>query len=69
MRGVVIIYGWDVFIVGWLYIWYMYLFDMNFLCEKYDFDRVVWFMDLMLCESIDFTGVLNDFWTGILIVY
>ena len=28
--------------------------------KKYDFDRVVWFIDFVLCKSIDFTGVLGD---------
>ena len=31
--------------------------------KKYDFDRVVLFVDLVWLKSIDFTGVFNDFWT------
>ena len=27
-----------------------------------DFDRDVYFVNFVLCESIDFTGVLSDFW-------
>ena len=30
--------------------------------KKYDFDRVVLFMDFVLYESIDVTGVLLDWW-------
>ena len=37
-------------------------FDMNLMVKKYDFDRVMLFIDFVLCESINFTCVLNDFW-------
>ena len=41
-------------------------FDVGFVCKfdnkKYDFDRVVLFVDFALWESIDFTDVLWDFW-------
>ena len=36
---------------------FVYKFDN----KKYDFDRVVLFVDFALRESIGFTGVLNDF--------
>ena len=34
---------------------------INLITKKYDFDRVVLFVDFVLCESIDFTDVLWDF--------
>ena len=37
-------------------VWY------GFMVKNYDFDRVMLFVDWVLLESIDFTGVLNDFW-------
>ena len=43
-----------------LFFWYE--FDMNLMVKKYDFDRVVLFVDLVWLKSIDFTGVLNDWW-------
>ena len=47
-------------------------FDVGFVCKfdnkKYDFDRVVLFVDFVLCESIDFTNVLSDFDIGFLMV-
>ena len=36
--------------------------------KNYDFDRVVLFVDWVLLESIDFTGVLNDFEIVFLVV-
>ena len=33
---------------------------VNLITKKYDFDRVVLFVNFVLCESIDFTGVLWD---------
>ena len=30
--------------------------------KNYDFDRVVLFVDLVWLKSIDFTGVLSDWW-------
>ena len=35
---------------------------VNLITKKYDFDRVVLFVNFVLCESIDFTGVLWDWW-------
>ena len=43
-----------------LFFWYE--FDMNLMIKNYDFDRVVLFVDLVWLKSIDFTGVLNDWW-------
>ena len=43
-----------------LFFWYE--FDMNLMVKKYDFDRVVLFVDFALRESIGFTGVLWDWW-------
>ena len=43
-----------------LFFWYE--FDMNLMVKKYDFDRVVLFANLVWLKSIDFTGVLNDWW-------
>ena len=40
----------------------MLKFWCDFDDKKYDFDRVVLFMDFVLCESIDVTGVLLDWW-------
>ena len=33
---------------------------VNLITKKYDFDRMVLFVNFVLCESIDFTGVLWD---------
>ena len=41
---------------------FWYEFDINLMIKNYDFDRVVLFVDFVLCESIDFTDVLWDFW-------
>ena len=38
--------------------WVWYEFDD----KNYDFDRVVLFVNFVLCESIDFTSVLWDWW-------
>ena len=35
---------------------------MNLMIKNYDFDRVVLFVDLVWLKSIDFTGVLSDWW-------
>ena len=35
---------------------------MNLMVKKYDFDRVVLFVNFVWLKSIDFTGVLNDWW-------
>ena len=35
---------------------------INLITKKYDFDRVVLFVDFALRESIGFTGVLWDWW-------
>ena len=43
-----------------LFFWYE--FDMNLMVKKYDFDRVVLFANFVWLKSIDFTGVLNDWW-------
>ena len=43
-----------------LFFWYE--FDMNLMVKKYDFDRVVLFVDLVWLKSIDFTGVFSDWW-------
>ena len=40
----------------------MLKFWCDFDDKKYDFDRVVLFMVFVLCESIDVTGVLLDWW-------
>ena len=40
---------------------FWYEFDINLMIKNYDFDRVVLFVDFVLCKSIDFTGVLSDF--------
>ena len=40
----------------------MLKFWCDFDDKKYDFDRVVLFVDFVLCKSIDFTGVLSDWW-------
>ena len=52
----VLLFGYDVSVIFLILVW------CEFDDKKYDFDRVIWFMDLMLCESIDFTGDLNDWW-------
>ena len=39
----------------------MWIFDVGLMIKNYDFDRVVLFVDFVLCESIDFTDVLSDF--------
>ena len=44
------------------------VFDMKFWYKKCDFDRMVLFVNFAWLESIDFTGVLSDFLTVILIV-
>ena len=41
---------------------------MNLMIKNYDFDRVVLFVNLVWLKSIDFTGVLNDFEIGFLVV-
>ena len=35
---------------------------VNLITKKYDFDRMVLFVNFVLCESIDFTGGLWDWW-------
>ena len=35
----------------------------NFDDKKYDFDRLVLFVNLVWLKSVDFTGVFNVFWT------
>ena len=39
-----------------MWVWY------KFHDKNYDFDKEVYFVNFVLCESIDFTGVLSDFW-------
>ena len=39
-------------------------FDVIFDDKKYDFDRVVLFVNLIWLKSIDFTDVLSDFVIG-----
>ena len=41
----------------------MLKFWCDFDDKKYDFDRVVLFVDFVLCKSVDFTGVLRGWWT------
>ena len=49
----------------WWVVWSWWV-DVNFWYgvndKKYDFDRVVLFVDLEWLKSIDFTGVLHDWW-------
>ena len=35
---------------------------MNLMIKNYDFDRMVLFVNLVWLKSIDFTGVLSDWW-------
>ena len=35
---------------------------VNLMIKNYDFDRVILFVDFEWLKSIDFSGVLNDFW-------
>ena len=51
-------YGCDSMIIDDL----VWIFDIGLMIKKYDFDKVVLFVDLVLLKSIDFTGVLNDWW-------
>ena len=51
---IVLLFGYDVSVI------FDVSFDVNLMVKKYDFDRVVLFMDFVLCESIDVTGVLLD---------
>lgn len=37
-------------------------FGASLMIKNNDFDRVMLFVDWVLCESIDFTGGLIDFW-------
>ena len=41
---------------------------VNLMIKNYDFDRVILFVDLEWLKSIDFTGDLNDFEIGFLVV-
>ena len=40
----------------------MWIFDVGLMVKNNDFDRVGLFVDWVLLESIDFTGVLCGLW-------
>ena len=46
----------------------MWIFDVGLMIKNNDFDRVMLFVDFAWLESIDSTGVLNDFDIGFLVV-
>lgn len=57
MMGVgVLLFGYDVSVIFLILVW------CEFDDKNYDFDRVVLFVDLVWLKSIDFTGVLSDWW-------
>ena len=57
-------------VVWWYIIWFEFSMWVWYGVDdkKYDFDRVVLFVDLVWLKSIDFTGVSNDFEIGFLVV-
>ena len=42
----------------------VWIFDVSLIIKNYDFDRVVLFVDLAWLKSVDFTGVLLDWWSA-----